>query len=60
MVNVNYEISKDEYDKAKNSPRGAYEIISDGIKMGYGAYCAEVYEVDGHYYLRYDRGNSCD
>ena len=46
MVDVNYEISKEKYDKAKKE--GAYSIIGDSIKMGYGCYGAKVYEVDGH------------
>ena len=58
MVEVLYEISKEEYEKAKE--KSAYAIISDSIKMGYGAYCAAVFERDGKYYLRYDKGSSCD
>lgn len=27
---------------------------------GYGVYSAEVYELDGKYYLSYNRGESCD
>ena len=57
MNHVTYEITKEEYEIAKENP---YKIISDNIKMGYGCYGAEVTEVDGKYYLSYDRGNSCD
>ena len=58
MVRVAYEISKEEFDKAK--AEGAESLIGDSIKMGYGVYSAEVTEADGHYYLTYERGESCD
>ena len=58
MIEVRHEISKEEYDKAQK--QGPYSIIPDGIKMGYGAYCAGVYEEDGKYFIRYDQGSSCD
>lgn len=57
-VTVNYEISKEDYDKALEN--GVYSIISDSIKMGYGVYGARVYGADGKYYLTYERGSSCD
>lgn len=57
MIHVCYEISKEEYEKGKKNP---YDLISSEIKMGYGCYGAEVTEVDGKYYLSYDRGESCD
>lgn len=58
MTNVNREITKQEYDKAKeDSP---YSLIPEAIVMGYGVYGAEVYENDGKYYLSYSRGDSCD
>lgn len=58
MKRFSFEISKEEYEKALKE--GADSIISDGIKMGYGVYGAKVTEVDGKYYLAYDRGDSCD
>ena len=58
MVDVCYEISKEEYDKALE--HGADSIISDAIHMGYGVYGANVKENDGKYYLTYSRGDSCD
>lgn len=58
MVEVMYEISKEQYDKAVE--KNAYELIGDDILMGYGAYNAQVFVYDGKYYLRYDRGSSCD
>lgn len=57
MRRVHYEISKEEYEKAKDNP---YKIIGDEIKMGYGCYGAAVTEIDGKYYLSYEMGNSCD
>lgn len=58
MMQVMYEIPKEEYEKALKE--GPYSIINDGIKMGYGVYGAKVTEVNGKYYLAYDRGDSCD
>lgn len=58
MVDITVPISKEEYDKAQAN--GAYSIIGDSIKMGYGVYGASVTEVDGRYYLSYSRGDSCD
>ena len=58
MVDVFYEISKEDYEKAK--AENPYSIISDDVKMGYGCYNAKVTEIGGHYYLSYSRGSSCD
>lgn len=57
MIDVSYEITKEEYEKAKDDPKA---IISDAIKIGYGCYGAKVTEVDGKYFLSYRRGESCD
>lgn len=57
-VDVIYEISKEEYDKALTE--GPESIIGDAVKMGYGLYHSSVSEVDGKYYLSYTRGNSCE
>ena len=57
-VRVNYEISKEDYEKALKE--GPYSIIGEGIQMGYGAWGARVSQVDGKYYLSYTRGSSCD
>ena len=53
-----YPISKEDYEKALKD--GAYSLIGDYIKMGYGAYNAKVFESDGNYFLSYDRGDSCN
>lgn len=58
MIDVTYEIDKDLYEQAQKD--GAYTLISNSIKMGYGCYGARVSEKDGHYYLSYSRGESCD
>ena len=58
MVSEFYEISKEDYDKAMEN--GAESIISDAIKWGYGVSRAKVTEIEGKYYLSYNRGNSCD
>jgi hypothetical protein len=58
MTTVTYEIPKEDYDKAQKE--GAYSLIGDAIKMGYGVYGARVYGADGKYYLTYERGSSCD
>ena len=58
MRTVTYEISKEEYDQAQES--SPYDLINDAIKMGYGAYCAHVFEENVKYYLTYESGSSCD
>ena len=60
MIDVEREISKEDFEKAKESKEGAYCLISDDVKMGYGAYCAKVFEKDGKYWLTYSKGDSCD
>ena len=57
-VTVTYEITKDEYEQALEN--GADSIIGEAIHMGYGVYSSSVSEMDGKYYLTYERGNSCD
>lgn len=57
-VDVTYEISKEEYDKALTE--GPESIIGDAVKMGYGVYRSSVSEADGKYFLTYTRGSSCD
>lgn len=58
MIEVKREISKEEYDKAQE--QSPYVLIDESIQMGYGAYNAQVFVYDDKYYLRYDRGSSCD
>jgi hypothetical protein len=58
MVAVKEEITKEEYEKAKE--KGAYSLFDECMLMGYGVYGAEVYERDGKYWLSYSRGSSCD
>ena len=58
MVQIAYPISKEDFDKA--SKEGAESIISAAEQMGYGVYRAKVYELNGKYWLTYDRGSSCD
>lgn len=60
MTDVEREISKEEFERAKEAKEGPYCLISDSVKMGYGAYCAKVFEKDGKYYLTYSCGSSCD
>jgi hypothetical protein len=60
MTDVKKEITKEEYEKAMESEDGAYCLISDSVKMGYGAYSARVFEKDGKYYLSFRMGSSCD
>ena len=57
MENIKWELTKEEYEKGKENP---YSLISDNIKMGYGAYGAQVSEEDGKYYLSFSMGSSCD
>ncbi len=56
MSRFAYRINKEEYDQALKN--GAESIINDSIRMGYGVYNAHVQEIDGDYWLLYDRGDS--
>lgn len=58
LVDVVLEISKEEYDKARQD--GARSIIGEAIICGYGVYGAKVFEANDKYYLSYSRGSSCD
>lgn len=58
MIDVNEEISKQEYEKAKE--KGVYSLFADYMLLGYGVYGAQTYEKDGKYFLSYSRGSSCD
>lgn len=57
MTDIKREITKEEYEVGQKNP---YYLISDNIKMGYGAYGAQVSEEDGKYYLTFSMGSSCD
>ena len=58
MTRVSYEITKEDFEKAKE--QGARSLIGESIICGYGVYGAEVKEIDGKYYLSYERGDRCD
>ena len=58
MVDVMYEISKEQYEKTQKE--GAESIIGYDVIMGYGCYGARTFEKGGKYYLSYSRGSSCD
>ncbi len=58
MKEVKWDITKEEFEKAKKE--GAYSLIPDDIKNGYGAYRARVTEEDGAFYLEFEMGSSCD
>lgn len=61
MVEVSREITKEQYNEYKDRPRElGNELISPDIFMGYGVNCIRLVEKDGKYYLRYDRGSTCD
>lgn len=59
MIDVTYEISKEDYEKALRDGAGSL-IKNPALWMGYGVYDPRVYESDGKYYLTYSRGTSCD
>lgn len=58
MVDVSYQISKEDYEKAKKE--GVKSLLSEAVICGYGFYGGKVTEVEGKYYLSYTRGDSCD
>lgn len=59
------EISKEIYDKAVANngtvPDSAYkDIFSVSELIGYGVYRVSAFEKDGKYFVKYQRGDSCD
>lgn len=58
MKTVQREIKKEDYEKAKE--QGASALVSDYLKMAYGACGARVWEDNGSYYLTFDMAESCD
>ena len=61
MVEINMEITKEQYDEYKDKPsKLGSQLISMEEFMGYGVYGICIIEDGGKYFLRYDRGTSCD
>lgn len=66
MITIRREISKETYTECVGKPKSQVEdkLFSVAEICGYGVYGWTLYtteEADGtHYWLRYDRGNSCD
>lgn len=61
MVEINMEITKEQYDEYKDKPsKLGSQLISMEEFIGWGVYCQRLVEDNGRYYLRYDRGSSCD
>lgn len=60
MVTITNTISKEEYEQALE--KGAMSLItSPALLWGYGVCGARVHkDDDGHYYLTYERGETCD
>lgn len=57
MVHVEYEVTKEVYEKNKDNPEA---LVPDWVQMGYGCYGARFVQCDGKYYMQYSRGDSCD
>ena len=53
MGRMIYEISKEEYDQAKQI--GPISLIGDSITEKYTIRDVGVYEIDGSYFLTYER-----
>ena len=61
MVEVSREITKEQYNEYKDRPRElGNELISPDIFIGYGVYGIRLVEENEKYFLRYNRGSSCD
>ncbi|MBR2247977.1 MAG: hypothetical protein IJ880_13305 [Bacilli bacterium] len=61
MVEINMEITKEQYEEYKDKPsKLGSQLISMEEFMGYGVYTQRLVEDGGKYFLRYDRGTSCD
>jgi hypothetical protein len=59
------EITTDQYERAQaNNGRLTEDdekrVLTDSELYGYGASATSVYELDGHYFVRCHRYNSCD
>lgn len=61
MVEINMEITKEQYEEYKDKPsKLGSQLISMEEFIGYGVYTQRLVEDGGKYFLRYDRGSSCD
>ena len=63
MVNVEREITKDQYDRWSTIDRDTAEMECCGAEVccGYGLYSfALVEDNNGKYFVQYSRGDSCD
>lgn len=65
MINCTREISKEIFDKAKTYGNSICredraKVFSKAELYGYGVYGTSVYEKEGKYYVRFERGCSCD
>lgn len=58
MTHIKREITEQEYKQAQE--QGPRCLISEAVICGYGCYGARTIELDGKYYLEYERGDSCD
>lgn len=65
MVECKKEISKEVYDRAMENNKRIpddleMEVFGMAVICGYGLYSNYVYKEDGKYYVKYNRGSSCD
>lgn len=65
MKTYEKEIPKEIYDQAAanngNIPESTYsDIFSTSELIGYGVYFVRALQKDGKYFVRYQRGDSCD
>lgn len=64
LVEIKREITKEKYEKImeKNGfvSSNDSEIFADWEIWGYGVYSPKVIEEDGKYYVKFERGSSCD
>lgn len=65
MKTYEKEISKEIYEKAVANngivlDSAFSDIFSISELIGYGVYLVRAFEKDGKYFVRYQRGDSCD
>lgn len=64
LVEIKREITKEKYEKImeKNGfvSSNDSEIFDDWEIWGYGVYSPKALEEDGKYYVKFERGSSCD
>ena len=61
MKEVRIKISEKQYNEYKDNVADLVDaLVPDDIIYGYGLYSSDLIAINGEYFLRYTRGDSCD